>query len=70
MELEDELTDEPLAAVGTPSATPQSDAAIARLHKTHEDIQRQLKSMMSHMQHISTRDKAFQESFLHTTRKE
>eukprot|EP00965_Chrysotila_dentata_P028494 946268-Pleurochrysis_carterae.AAC.1 len=26
--------------------------------------------MMSQMQHISTRDKASQESFLHTTRKE
>eukprot|EP00965_Chrysotila_dentata_P036769 1223739-Pleurochrysis_carterae.AAC.2 len=33
-------------------------------------MQRQLKSMMFHMQHMSTRDKAFQESFLHTTRKE
>eukprot|EP00965_Chrysotila_dentata_P257715 6212980-Pleurochrysis_carterae.AAC.5 len=63
---------EPMAAVGTAATAPNSVKAhaIARLEKSQDDMQRLMKVMVSQMQQMSTRDKAFQESFLRTMRKE
>eukprot|EP00965_Chrysotila_dentata_P037494 1247199-Pleurochrysis_carterae.AAC.1 len=61
-----------MAAAGIP-ATPTHNMqthAIARLEKGQDDMLRLMKSLVTQMQQISTRDKVFQKSFLHMTRKE
>eukprot|EP00965_Chrysotila_dentata_P251010 6209779-Pleurochrysis_carterae.AAC.4 len=42
----------------------------SRLEESQERLQRLMKVMVSQMKHVSTREKTFQRSFLHMTRKE
>eukprot|EP00965_Chrysotila_dentata_P025563 849950-Pleurochrysis_carterae.AAC.3 len=63
----------PLQRSALPLSLPSRSAealAIFRLEKGQEELHRLMKSFMSEVKHRSTQDKTFQESLLHTMRKD